>query len=105
MYSISRFLSIALLSVLLTSGCTALTGKSAGTNLDDATITTSVKTNLASEQSMKTLTSIDVDTTRGVVALNGVVHSAAEKSRAGDIAKDTKGVTKVINNLQVAASR
>jgi hyperosmotically inducible protein len=104
-YSIFRVFSIALLFSMLTVGCTTLTGKTAGTNLDDATITTSVKTNLASEDKMKTLTSIDVDTNRGVVSLNGVVSSTAEKSRAGEIAKQTRGVEKVINNLQVAATR
>lgn len=104
MASMLRIFSIVLAFSLVT-GCTALTGKTAGTNIDDATITTSVKTNLASEDSMKTLTSIDVDTNRGVVSLNGVVTSAAEKNRAGEIAKQTRGVSKVINNLQVASTR
>jgi len=103
MRHISRLLSIALITIALTSGCTALTGKSAGTNIDDAGITASVKTNLASERGMQTLTSIDVDTNRGVVSLNGVVESAAAKQRAAEIARQTSGVKSVVNNLQVAA--
>jgi hyperosmotically inducible protein len=98
---ISRLLSVALVTVALTSGCSALTGKSAGTNVDDAGITASVKTNLASERGMQTLTSIDVDTNRGVVSLNGMVDSNAAKQRAAEIAKQTAGVTSVVNNLQV----
>lgn len=100
---ISRLLFIMFVAVVLNSGCAALTGKSAGTNVDDAGITASVKTNLASERGMQTLTSIDVDTNRGVVSLNGVVESNAAKIRAAEIARQTAGVTSVVNNLQVAA--
>ena len=100
---ISHLLSIALVTVTLVSGCAALTGKTAGTNVDDAGITASVKTNLASERGMQTLTAIDVDTNRGVVSLNGVVESLAAKQRAADIARQTAGVTNVVNNLQVPA--
>ena len=102
MQSLSRALSIVLLSLTLATGCTAITGKTAGTNIDDATITTSVKTNLASERGMQTLTSVDVDTNQGVVSLNGVVDSAEAKARAAEIAGKTSGVQRVINNLQVA---
>ena len=97
-----HMLSIALVTAALLSGCAELTGKSAGTNVDDAGITASVKTNLASERGMQTLTAIDVDTTRGVVSLNGVVESSSAKQRAAEIAKQTAGVTSVVNNLQVA---
>lgn len=105
MRSILRFLSVVGLSLVLMSGCAALTGKTAGTNIDDATITTSVKTNLASERGMQTLTAIDVDTNRGMVSLNGTVESVAAKSRAAEIARQTAGVQGVINNLQVASSQ
>jgi osmotically-inducible protein OsmY len=40
----------------------------------------------------------------GVVALNGVVEDPAVKQRAAEIAQQTTGVKKVINNLQVQAS-
>ena len=101
MCHISRLLSIALVTFALISGCSALTGKSAGTNVDDAGITASVKTNLASERGMQTLTSIDVDTNDGIVSLNGMVESNAAKQRAAEIARQTAGVASVINNLQV----
>jgi hyperosmotically inducible periplasmic protein len=101
----TRLLSITLVTVALVSGCAQLTGKSAGTNVDDAGITATVKTNLASERGMQTLTAIDVDTNRGVVSLNGVVESTAAKQRAANIAQQTSGVTRVVNNLQVAGTR
>jgi hyperosmotically inducible periplasmic protein len=100
---ITRLLSVGLFSLILASGCTALTGKTAGTNVDDATITASVKTNLAAERGMQTLTAIDVDTNEGIVSLNGVVESPAAKQRAVEIARQTSGVAKVVNNLQVAS--
>ena len=102
MQYIVRLLSIGLLSLVLASGCTALTGKTAGTNVDDASITASVKTNLAADRGMQTLTAVDVDTNNGVVSLNGVVDSVAAKQQAAEIARKTSGVTQVVNNLQVA---
>ena len=102
---IARLLSIGLTSFVLASGCTALTGKTAGTNVDDTNITASVKTNLAAERGMQTLTAIDVDTNKGVVSLNGVVDSPVAKQRAAEIAHQTSGVSQVVNNLQVATQR
>jgi osmotically-inducible protein OsmY len=101
MRHISRLLSIAFITIALISGCSTLTGKSAGTNVDDAGITASVKANLASERGMQTLTAIDVDTNDGVVSLNGMVESNAAKQRAAEIARQTAGVASVVNNLQV----
>ena len=100
MRNIYSLLSVTVLSLILTSGCTALTGKTAGSNVDDATITASVKTNLAAEKA-DTLTRIDVDTNEGIVSLNGVVESAAMKQRAAEIAQRTSGVKNVVNNLQI----
>ncbi len=47
-------------------------------------------------------TDIDVDTTRGVVALHGTVPTQEAKDRAAAIAKATDGVTSVKDNLRVA---
>ncbi len=101
----SHILSIVVLASVILTGCVSLTGKTAGRNIDDASITASVKTHLAEEKAI-TLTRINVDTNNGVVSLNGVVDSESLKQRAGEIARQTNGVAKVINNLQVqAASR
>jgi hyperosmotically inducible protein len=92
-------LVLALL-VTMTAGCTAMTGKTAGENVDDASITASVKSKLAAEK-MATLTKVDVDTNRGTVYLTGNVENAAVKARATEIARQVAGVRDVVNNLKV----
>ena len=94
--------SLAAIMVLLgmLSGCTALTGETLGQNIDDTTLTTTVKTKLAADK-LANLTRIDVDTYNGVVSLNGVVSTLEEKQRAEEIARSVNGVKKVVNNLQV----
>jgi hyperosmotically inducible periplasmic protein len=101
MYSLRLLMFLAFFLGILSIGCAALTGKTAGRNIDDATITATVKTNLAAERAA-TLTKIDVDTNEGVVYLNGVVDSAAMKQRAAEVARQVSGVKNVVNNLQVA---
>ncbi len=91
----------AVLFVLSLAGCQAMTGKSAGANIDDATLTARVKTKLVSEKAAN-LTRIDVDTNNGIVYLNGTVQDAQQKAKAEDLARQTDGVKKVINNLQVS---
>jgi hyperosmotically inducible protein len=67
----------------------------------NATLTTKVKTALASDAGAKTMTSIDVDSNNGVVTLKGKVDSADLKKKAGDIAKKVEGVKSVKNQLKV----
>ena len=66
-----------------------------------AALTTKVKTALASDAGMKTMTNIDVDSNNGVVTLKGKVDSAAAKKKAGEIAKKVDGVKSVKNQLTV----
>jgi hyperosmotically inducible periplasmic protein len=82
------------------SGCQAMTGETLGQNIDDTSLTTSVKTQLARNK-FSTLTRIDVDTYNGVVTLNGIVSTPEERRRAEEIARGVNGVKKVVNNLQV----
>jgi hyperosmotically inducible protein len=93
-----------LLAVLLIFGCQATTGKTAGRNIDDATITASVKSNLVADK-VSNLTRVDVDTSNGVVSLNGVVESTEQKNRAQQLASRVDGVRNVVNNLQVQGAR
>ncbi len=86
--------------LLLLAGCTTLTGETLGQNIDDASITSTVKAKLAAEK-VSTLTRIGVDTVQGTVHLTGVVENAAMKERAGDIARRVQGVRGVVNNLRV----
>jgi hyperosmotically inducible protein len=89
---------VVLLAV--TAGCTAMTGKSTGQNVDDASITASVKTKLAAEK-VATLTKVDVDTNKGTVYLTGNVENATVKERATELARQVGGVRDVVNNLKV----
>jgi hyperosmotically inducible protein len=72
----------------------------AGDKMSDASITTGVKTGLTGEALLKD-SAIDVDTNDHVVTLKGTVASEAAKTRAAAIASDTKGVTRVVNQLLV----
>ena len=99
--TVKTWATVAILVFALT-GCQAMTGKSAGRNVDDATITASVKSTLVADK-VANLTRIDVDTNNGVVSLNGVVNSAQQKSRAEELARRVDGVRGVNNNLQISS--
>jgi hyperosmotically inducible protein len=66
----------------------------------DTSITTAVDTRLAKEK-LAHDKSIVVHTKNGVVTLTGTVPTEADKAHAGDIARDTTGVKRVVNNLAV----
>lgn len=66
----------------------------------DPGLTTSVKTQLAADDQVKAL-KIDVDTKDRVVTLKGTVQSAAEEARALEIARATKGVASVVDEISV----
>ena len=82
------------------SGCQAMTGRTAGRNVDDLTITASVKGRLVADK-LANFTRIDVGTVNAVVSLNGLVESEDEKRRVEDIASLVDGVKQILNNLQV----
>jgi len=92
---------VALITVVL-AACTSTTGKTAGENVDDATITSEVKAKLAAEK-VSTLTKIGVDTDRRTVYLTGTVDNAEMRSRAEQIARSVTHVSAVVNNLTVRA--
>jgi osmotically-inducible protein OsmY len=93
----SVLLVAALLVVsLLVTAC----GKSVGETIDDATITTRVKTALLNDPDVGGLR-IDVDTFKGVVTLSGRVKTKAEEDKAVSIARRTDGVSDVKSTLQI----
>lgn len=71
-----------------------------GAVMSDAAITTAVKTKLLADTTVGGL-AIDVDTTGGVVTLNGRVSSKAEATQAMKLARETDGVKRVVDRLQV----
>jgi hyperosmotically inducible periplasmic protein len=66
----------------------------------DAGITSAVKAKLLADSTVSGLR-IDVDTENGVVTLTGTVKSKAEADQAMMLARNTDGVTRVVNNLKV----
>jgi hypothetical protein len=66
----------------------------------DAGITTAVKSKLAADDTVKAY-QVDVDTSNKVVTLRGDVETAAQKEHAVTIARNTDGVTDVIDQLRV----
>src|SRR5262249_3254653 len=63
-------------------------------------ITTAVKTKMATDDTVKA-SEINVDTNHRVVTLTGTVDSQAAKDQAVLIARGTKGVTDVVDRLEV----
>jgi len=95
-----RAVAAVLVVLAVMAGCRSLTGQSAGTNVDDATITASVKSKLVADKASN-LTRVDVDTNHRTVYLNGTVDSAEQKTRAEQLAWQAQGVKSVVNNLHV----
>jgi hyperosmotically inducible periplasmic protein len=95
-------MGVAALVVLASfvAGCVKTT-TSAGRQVDDAAIKTAVKTKLAADVKLSTLTNIEVNSTNGVVTLAGQVDTADQRRMAADVARSVDGVVKVNNNLQV----
>jgi osmotically-inducible protein OsmY len=95
-----KSLSVALVVLFFMTGCQAMTGETMGQNIDDGTLTSYVKTKLASEK-INSLTRVGVETNNAVVYLTGEVETSEQKSRSGALAFEVKGVRQVVNNLQV----
>lgn len=70
--------------------------------IDDASITAQVKTSLLSHRSTSAIKT-KVETTDGVVTLSDAAKNAAEKSLVTKLVEDITGVSKVINNMTIAA--
>lgn len=99
----ARILALAIMTgaALASTGCAVMRGQTdAGTYIDDRTITTAVKAKLIEDKRTGGL-SINVDTLNGAVQLSGFAKSNEEKVVAGEIARSTKGVREVRNNLVV----
>ncbi len=71
----------------------------------NAALTTKVKTALASDVGMRTMTGINVDSNQGVVTLKGKVDTAEAKKKAEAFAKQVDGVKSVKNQLRVEATK
>ena len=93
------------MALIFGSALTTFAGRTAGVAIDDATITTKVKYELAEDVKFSTLKTVQVDTHRGEVTLTGKVHTKQEKKHAGVVAGKVKGVAKVHNMLSVVPEK
>jgi hyperosmotically inducible protein len=90
-----------LLAALAAAACASTrTQQAPGEAIDDTVITSNIQASLVDDPVTKAR-QIEVETFRGVVQLSGYVDTAASKSRAATLAMQTKGVTRVDNNLEV----
>ena len=68
--------------------------------LADGTLTAKIKSKMALDDTVHSRT-IDVATTNHVVTVSGHVRSDAERTRALELARETAGVTDVVDHLTV----
>lgn len=92
-------LLIASLVFAMSPGC----NEAPEDEFENAGIANTIKAKLATDLNSSTLTNISVDVTNGVVTLSGQVASAERKHRAEEIARSVDGVTRVNDDLQIAA--
>lgn len=76
------------------------TADKAAAAVDDAQITTSIKTALAGDPKLSAL-DVKVETDHGHVTLDGTAPDLASRDRAGSMALAAKGVQSVNNRLKV----
>jgi hyperosmotically inducible periplasmic protein len=67
----------------------------------DASLTTKIKAKMALDDTIEAL-DIDIDTNGSTVTLSGTVDTAAQRTRAVQLARETDGVTSVIDHLRVS---
>ncbi len=94
------FAALAGITIVSTGCSVARNQQTVGSYVDDAAITTAVKAKMAEDKNVAA-TSISVETLNGTVQLSGFAKTQAEKSQAEAIARNTKNVRDVRNNIVV----
>lgn len=96
------FTSVLVLGLLgAVTGCAVTDRQSTvGQYVDDATITTRVKTRMAEDPAVSAMR-IGVETLNGTVQLSGFATNDTEKTRAAAIARGVPDVKDVRNNIVV----
>jgi hyperosmotically inducible periplasmic protein len=76
------------------------TAEKLGDRVTDARLTAKIKSKMALDDHVKAR-AINVDTSGGVATLSGVVASGDERKRAVQLARETEGITRVVDELEV----
>ena len=88
--------------VLLSACASTSTTQSPGAYVDDATITTKIKSDFVLDKTVDA-TDIKVETYKGTVQLSGFAKSQAEINKAVQIARNVSGVQSVKNDILLRA--
>jgi osmotically-inducible protein OsmY len=99
----ARILAIAALAgaTIASTGCAVVRGQeTVGAFVDDTAITTAVKAKFVEDKTVDAA-AIKVETLNGTVSLSGFAKSNAEKAQAEYLARNSRGVREVRNNLAV----
>ena len=102
-----KITSLSAALILATSAIVGLTGcagdryhESTGEGIDDTAITSRVKDALH-DDTMYKYPDVKVTTFKGTVQLSGFVDNHAQKTQAGNLAKNVTGVKDLENNITV----
>lgn len=79
---------------------TAAAADQARRAISAGTLTAKIKAKMALDDTVKAL-DIDVDTTGSTVTVSGMVGSEAQRQKALQLARETEGVTQVVDQLRV----
>lgn len=93
-----RFFATAFIALTLAACAGTKSSDSTGTYFDDTVITSRVKALLIGDATVSG-TAVSVETVRGTVQLSGFVKTAAERSKAVELARTVPGVKDVKNDI------
>ena len=99
-----KVLIVLVLVVFAVAGCKSTTGKTASETVDDAYIVSAINGKILGDPDLKFL-QITVGSFEGKVTLSGRVPSTAAEAKLVRMAKETKGVKEVADNLTVATQQ
>jgi hyperosmotically inducible protein len=92
---LNKILGVMAIAVLLMLSWTSIgIAGSTGDFIDDSVITTKVKSSFVADSTVSAL-DISVETSQGVVNLEGIVNNEQERQRAIQIAQEINGVKQV----------
>lgn len=93
--------TVAAIALLSATGCAVTRDQqTVGAYIDDATITTQVKSRMLENKAVAG-TSISVETLNGTVMLSGFAKDSTERATAEQIARGVNGVKSVKNEIVV----
>lgn len=95
---------LGLVLAILSACAPSAAQRGTGEYIDDAAITTRVKTAFAADAQVKA-TEVQVETYQGTVQLSGFVESPESAARAAQLARDVPGVKEVRNSMVVRERR